>query len=262
MSLSGRGVGDDRVVGRGGGGFQRRGDAPRPGWPACRCPAGRLSDQHVAGGAGRGQAGDVGVRRRWRPRRRPPARPATPASGSAARAVASSLRWCRMPLSQQAATQRRRLLGVVVAFAERLGAAGLAVAVGPDRAATVGAGPGDRRRCPVDLARSVSQRLQLDRPGRARSAPRAAVADAGSESVAGAAVGVSGGAAAPRRSVGARAVTSDRRSSGSVGVAASRAGRVEQAARSSQGPPSHGVGLVDQRVAPCRSSLSVPASRR
>ena len=67
-------------------------------------------------------------------------RPA-PGSSDASRAIASSLRECLIALVAHAGHPRRGLLAVVVALAERLDPARLAVAVRPDRAAAAQARP-------------------------------------------------------------------------------------------------------------------------
>ena len=142
---------------------QRRSRAARL---AGSADAGRLAGgEHVAGARGRRPGWRRRSRARWTPRRRPPARPASPArvGGDGGRVLVAVV-----PDALVAAGGHpgRGLLGVVVALARRLGAAGLAVAVRADHAAAVGARPGDRDRCPRPLP---GRSRACERPGAARS---------------------------------------------------------------------------------------------
>ena len=264
-SLSGGGVGDHRGVGRGRRLLHGLG--------------------HGRGDAGRGaEAGRAAGRPAGPGRPRAPARLATsesievetpsqttrtarePGSGSAAIAVASSLRWCRMPRSQQAATQRGGLLGVVVAFARRLHAAGLAVAVGPDHAAAVLA-QGRVTGMVVLVSSAVVRRTCSERVssigasslGR-RSAGAAVGARAWPQVSQKASLAVTG---APQLGHAAGAVPADGpRRCRRVGLLLRRVADPAPSGRSSQGPPSHGVGLVDQGVALCLDRSRWPARVR
>ena len=136
---AGGGVGDDGGVGLRGGPPARRPGAA-PGWPGCRCRpacwrrARRVPRARRPGWPRRSRA-------RWTPRRRPPARPAIPArrrppSPSRPRCGGAG-RPCRSRRPPRAPAAR-----CSGPAPRRLGAAGLAVAVGADDAATVRAGPG------------------------------------------------------------------------------------------------------------------------